>query len=133
MTGGPIIGLAIFFAKLFAVYFVFIWIRATLPRIRVDQILDFNWKLLVPVSLAMLLAVAILDKLLPAGTNAWARMLVHLSSNLIIGLGTIEICAQTVAVNAALLKAKTMILTTTMPIMMHTAMNLPHITKNRRI
>ena len=48
---GRVIGLVIFFTKTFSIYFVFIWIRATWPRVRVDQMLSFNWKFLVPISL----------------------------------------------------------------------------------
>ncbi len=47
------------------VYFVLIWVRMTLPRVRIDQLLDFNWKFLVPLSLINLLVVAFLWKLMP--------------------------------------------------------------------
>ena len=91
MLGGNLIGLVVFFVKLFLIYFMFIWIRATLPRVRVDQILDFNWKFLVPLSLVMVLVVAVLDKMIPASAGEVVRGLIHLVSNLLIGLGTIEI------------------------------------------
>lgn len=80
MPLGSYIGLIIFFIKMFAVYFVFIWIRATWPRVRVDQILDLNWKFLVPLSLVMILVVAVLDKF-ELGAFRWAA---HLLSHLII-------------------------------------------------
>ncbi len=41
-----------FFAKTFFFVFVFIWIRASLPRMRYDQLMSFGWKRLIPVSLA---------------------------------------------------------------------------------
>ena len=88
---GHLIGLAVFFIKTFSMYFVFIWIRATLPRVRIDQLLDFNWKLLVPLSLVLVLTVAIVDKLIPTGATTWARALVHLASNIVVGLVTVEI------------------------------------------
>jgi len=50
--------------SLFA-YFVLIWVRMTLPRLRIDQMLNFNWKFLVPVSLLNLLVVAFVWKLIP--------------------------------------------------------------------
>ncbi len=43
-----------FLIKVFAVVFVFIWVRATLPRLRYDQLMGFGWKVLVPVGLANL-------------------------------------------------------------------------------
>ena len=50
--------------SLFA-YWVLVWVRMTLPRLRIDHLLDFNWKFLVPVGLANLLVVAFVWKLIP--------------------------------------------------------------------
>jgi NADH-quinone oxidoreductase subunit H len=41
-----------FFAKVSAALFFYIWMRATLPRFRYDQLMDFGWKFLLPVSIA---------------------------------------------------------------------------------
>jgi len=46
-------------------YMVLIWVRMTLPRLRIDQLLDFNWKFLVPLSLVNLLVIAFVWKILP--------------------------------------------------------------------
>ena len=40
-------------------YFVFIWLRATLPRFRIDQLMSFAWKYLIPLSIANVLIVAV--------------------------------------------------------------------------
>jgi len=40
-----------FFAKLIGVIFVFIWIRGTLPRLRIDQLMSFAWKFMLPMTL----------------------------------------------------------------------------------
>ncbi len=47
-----------FFLKVVAALFVFIWLRGTLPRLRYDQFMRFGWKVLVPVALVWILAVA---------------------------------------------------------------------------
>lgn len=89
-VAGSLIGLVVFFIKMFLVYFVFIWIRGTWPRVRVDQILSFNWKLLVPVVLVLILTAAVLDKLIPQGTNELVRASLHLASNVLIAFITLE-------------------------------------------
>lgn len=44
-------GILIFFAKTFAIVYLAIWIRGTLPRFRIDQVLNLGWKILIPLSL----------------------------------------------------------------------------------
>ena len=76
---------------MFMVYFVFIWIRATWPRVRVDQILNFNWKFLVPLSLVLILTIAVLDKVIPASAGIYYRSSILLLANLIIAMIAVEI------------------------------------------
>jgi NADH-quinone oxidoreductase subunit H len=78
--------LAMFFIKTFFVYFIFIWIRGTFPRVRIDQMLNFNWKYLVPLTLVMVLVVALLDQVVGDAT-IWVRGGAHLGSNILIALG----------------------------------------------
>jgi NADH-quinone oxidoreductase subunit H len=47
-----------FFGKLLVFVFVFIWLRGTLPRMRYDQFMRLGWKVLIPVSLVWIVAVA---------------------------------------------------------------------------
>jgi NADH-quinone oxidoreductase subunit H len=47
-----------FFTKLSILLFVYIWIRGTLPRARIDQIMNFAWKFMLPMSFTCILAAA---------------------------------------------------------------------------
>jgi NADH-quinone oxidoreductase subunit H len=48
-----------FFAKLSLLIFIFIWVRGTLPRTRVDQVMNFAWKFMLPMAFACIIAAAI--------------------------------------------------------------------------
>ena len=52
-----------FLLKVFFFLYIFIWIRATLPRYRYDQLMRLGWKVLIPISLANLAVTAILKVL----------------------------------------------------------------------
>jgi len=60
----PILGFIYFHIKTFVVYLVISWIRLSLPRIRIDEMLNLNWKFLIPVSFINLVAVAIADRVM---------------------------------------------------------------------
>ena len=47
-----------FLGKTIVFLFVFVWLRAALPRMRYDQLMDLGWKRLIPLSLGWLLIVA---------------------------------------------------------------------------
>jgi NADH-quinone oxidoreductase subunit H len=47
-----------FFTKLSALLFVFIWIRGTLPRMRVDHVMNFAWKFMMPMAFTCIIAAA---------------------------------------------------------------------------
>jgi NADH-quinone oxidoreductase subunit H len=49
-----------FTAKLLVFLFAFVWVRATLPRFRYDQLMDLGWKRLIPLALGWLLLIAAL-------------------------------------------------------------------------
>lgn len=55
----PILGIAYFVIKVILVLFLFIWVRASVPRVRYDQLMHFNWKFLLPLSLAYLAITAV--------------------------------------------------------------------------
>jgi NADH-quinone oxidoreductase subunit H len=55
----PILGLAYFLIKVAFVIFLIIWVRASLPRVRYDQLMRFCWKFLLPLSLLNLAVTAV--------------------------------------------------------------------------
>jgi NADH-quinone oxidoreductase subunit H len=59
-----------FFAKLFLLIAMFIWVRSTLPRLRMDQLMNFAWKFMLPMALLNLVNVGIWH-FLPPGLLRW--------------------------------------------------------------
>ena len=47
-----------FFAKLFGLIALFIWVRGTMPRVRMDQLMNFAWKFMLPLALINIVAAA---------------------------------------------------------------------------
>jgi len=90
----PALGVVYFLVKMFAIYLVHIWIRVTTPRLRIDHLLNLNWKFLVPLSLVNLVVMSLTAKLLPApeaaGTfmDSLPRAAVLLGVNLLMIVGT---------------------------------------------
>jgi len=70
-----------FLAKSILVVFVFMWIRFTLPRFRIDHMLAFAWKFLLPLALVNLLAAGLVVKVV---TNFWGQAAVLLVVNVAI-------------------------------------------------
>jgi NADH-quinone oxidoreductase subunit H len=56
----PVYGTLIFLVKTYILIFLVMWIRSTFPRFRIDQFMDFGWKVLLPLSLANLLVTSVI-------------------------------------------------------------------------
>lgn len=72
----PALGILWFTLKTYAFALLFMWIRATLPRLRIDQLMGFCWKVLIPLALVNIMASAVLilavaDPRLPLAVLNW--------------------------------------------------------------
>ncbi len=79
----PILGFVYLMLKTFAVYFVTILFRGTLPRFRIDQMMDLNWKVLTPMSLVLVMVLALVDPL-ARGLGGFWRVVVLLAANIAV-------------------------------------------------
>jgi NADH-quinone oxidoreductase subunit H len=68
---GPFSGTVWFFLKLLVFLYVYVWFRATLPRLRYDQLMDLGWKVLIPVGLGWFMLLALLRV---GGDLGWTRL-----------------------------------------------------------
>ena len=66
-----------FVAKVWGFLFLYMWLRATLPRLRYDQFMALGWKLLIPVSLAWIMTVAVTHTLRSNGAAPWVTVVIY--------------------------------------------------------
>jgi NADH-quinone oxidoreductase subunit H len=90
----PILGFIYFSLKNVFSYFIFILVRGSLPRFRIDQMMDLNWKVLTPVSLGLFAVVTIVAKLVQGNPNELLRGLFLLIANGVILLTTSLVMGQ---------------------------------------
>jgi NADH-quinone oxidoreductase subunit H len=86
----PFVQAVVFLAKAMFGYWVIMWIKYSMPRIRIDHLLAFNWKFLTPLALVVLVNTAVLSKVL-TGLPNWGYVLGMFLSNMVIGFITVEI------------------------------------------
>jgi NADH-quinone oxidoreductase subunit H len=75
----------IFIGKSYFAFFVLIWIRATFPRLRIDQLMNLGWKVLVPVALLSLMLTAV-GLLIPGAPLAGVAVLQWVVALAIVGV-----------------------------------------------
>jgi NADH-quinone oxidoreductase subunit H len=79
----PILGVVYYIIKTAAAYLLVIVMRAALPRFRIDQVMNLNWKILTPMALAAVILTALVDKLI-TGSSLVVQTLAMLVLNGII-------------------------------------------------
>jgi NADH-quinone oxidoreductase subunit H len=67
-----------FFAKLLGLIIGFIWVRGTLPRLRMDQLMSFAWKFMLPMALVVVVAAGAW-RFLPLGVTRWLVSMVFIA------------------------------------------------------
>lgn len=72
--------------KVFISMFIIQLLQYSLPRLRIDQILAFNWKFLTPLALVNVCVIALVGKAIPPGSGPWVRAGWLLLANLAIAL-----------------------------------------------
>lgn len=75
-----------FVAKVWTFLFLFMWLRATLPRMRYDQFMALGWKVLIPVSLGWIVVVAITQTLRGQGSPAWVTAVISIGAVVTVAL-----------------------------------------------
>jgi len=58
----PVLAPAVFIVKTYIGIFVMMWIRGTLPRVRIDSLMDLGWKRLLPVALVLIVVTGIIQR-----------------------------------------------------------------------
>ncbi len=86
----PFLAVLIFFVKALIGYWVIMWVKYTMMRIRIDQMLAFNWMFLTPLSFVLLMVTALMNALL-AGTSTWVYGIGMFLSNVVLGWVALEL------------------------------------------
>jgi NADH-quinone oxidoreductase subunit H len=80
----PLLGPIYFMAKTFAVYLAIQWVRGTFPRVRIDQMMAFAWKVLVPLVLGLILLQMVIMKLPMPSWGGWIPYVLVLVANVAV-------------------------------------------------
>jgi NADH-quinone oxidoreductase subunit H len=87
---GPIVAAVILLAKALIGYWVIMWVKYTMMRIRIDNMLSFSWKFLTPLAFVLLMATALMNAIL-RGTSSGVYVAGMFLTNVVIGWIVIEI------------------------------------------
>jgi NADH-quinone oxidoreductase subunit H len=73
-----------FTIKVLLLLFVFVWLRGTMPRLRYDQFMRFGWKILIPVNLVWILAIAGLRTVQNSALESRLKMFIGIAAVLLV-------------------------------------------------
>jgi NADH-quinone oxidoreductase subunit H len=80
---GPLSGTVWLVAKILVFLYVYVWMRATLPRLRYDQLMNLGWKVMIPTALGWFMLLAALRV---ADDNDWNKWWVAIISIVVLGI-----------------------------------------------
>jgi NADH-quinone oxidoreductase subunit H len=86
----PFLAIAVLVFKAFIGYWLIMWVRYTLLRIRIDQMLAFNWKFLTPLAFVLLMVIALVNALL-ADAPPWLYIASMFLSNVLVAWIALEV------------------------------------------
>ncbi|MBC7878860.1 MAG: NADH-quinone oxidoreductase subunit H [Anaerolineales bacterium] len=86
----PFLSIAIILFKALIGYWIIMWIKYTMMRIRIDQMLAFNWKFLTPIAFVLVMVTALMNALL-RDASSWLYITGMILSNIILGWVSLEI------------------------------------------
>jgi len=90
----PLFGILIILFKALIGYWVIMWVKYTMLRIRIDQMLSFNWKFLTPLAFTLVMVTALMNVLLSSAPG-WLYITGMILSNIIVGWVALEIVRST--------------------------------------
>src|SRR5512147_743373 len=86
----PFLAIPILLAKAMLGYWIIMWVKYTMMRIRIDHMLAFNWKFLTPLSFVLLMVTALMNALMQ-GTPTWIYVAGMFLSNVLLAWIATEI------------------------------------------
>lgn len=82
----PLLGVFYLFLKSFIIYYVIMWIKYTVPRIRIDHMMNFSWKFLTPIAIVILVVTAIVEKALEQLSSGQVLPVIRISTSAALNL-----------------------------------------------
>src|SRR6266487_4525301 len=92
---GNVLALGYFLLKIYLLCAVFVWVRSTLPRLRSDQLMQFAWLILIPVTLGNIIVTAMVYLIVSGlGAPTWVFLVVVAAINWVAVFGFVQLVSR---------------------------------------